>query len=304
MTVSRDPDRLIHAFLREGEDELQDQVYDAVRAEIEQTRQRTFIGPWRTPTMNKIVTIGLGAAAVVLALVVGIQLLGSPSGGLGGPPAEPTPASEPAAPSESTATPEPAGLPEGPHLMLERPATGAQITITIAAPDWDGNPGEGWVVWGPTGPEGPAGAGVIGYTEGEYYVYGDPCAWATTRPDEPATTVDELITALASQASREASEPEPVTVDGYAGTKIILGMSDDVTSFEGCDGDFGLFGVAPELDETPYRYSQDPGQIEEIWAVDVDGVVVVLIGAYYPETPQHAIDEARAILQSADIELP
>ena len=40
MTASRDPDRLIHDFLFEGEEQLQDQVYDAVRAEIEQKRQR------------------------------------------------------------------------------------------------------------------------------------------------------------------------------------------------------------------------------------------------------------------------
>ena len=37
--------------------------------------------------MNKIVTIGLGAAAVVVALFVGAQLFGSPSGGIGGAPA-------------------------------------------------------------------------------------------------------------------------------------------------------------------------------------------------------------------------
>ena len=60
MTASRDPDRLIGAFLNEGEDQLHDQVYDAVRADIEQKRQRAVIGPWRMPTMNKFVTIGLG----------------------------------------------------------------------------------------------------------------------------------------------------------------------------------------------------------------------------------------------------
>ena len=38
--------------------------------------------------MNKFVTIGLGAAAVVVALIVGAQLLGSPSGGTGGAPSD------------------------------------------------------------------------------------------------------------------------------------------------------------------------------------------------------------------------
>ena len=32
MTARRDPDRLIHAFLMEGQTELADQVFDAVRA--------------------------------------------------------------------------------------------------------------------------------------------------------------------------------------------------------------------------------------------------------------------------------
>jgi len=35
MTTPRDPDRLIHAFLREGAEQLDDQVYDAVRADID-----------------------------------------------------------------------------------------------------------------------------------------------------------------------------------------------------------------------------------------------------------------------------
>ncbi len=55
MTTSRDPDRLIHAFVREGAEQLDDQVYDAVRAEIDQKRQRVVIGPWRVPNMSKLV---------------------------------------------------------------------------------------------------------------------------------------------------------------------------------------------------------------------------------------------------------
>ena len=72
---------MIHAFLREDAGPLDDQVYDAVRAEIEQKRQRVVIGPWRVPDMNKLVPIGLGAAAVIAVLVIGSQFLGPrPSG--------------------------------------------------------------------------------------------------------------------------------------------------------------------------------------------------------------------------------
>ena len=91
MTAPRDPDRLIHGFLLEGEEYLHDQVYDEVRAAIEHKRQRAFVGPWRTPIMNKLVTYGLGAAAVVAVLVIGSQLLGPATpGGVGGAPS-PTP---------------------------------------------------------------------------------------------------------------------------------------------------------------------------------------------------------------------
>ena len=79
MNTSRDPDRLIHAFLQEGEEQLFDQVYDTVRAEIEHKRQRAIFGPWRTPIMNRFVTIGLAAAAVLAAVFIGSQLIGPPN---------------------------------------------------------------------------------------------------------------------------------------------------------------------------------------------------------------------------------
>jgi hypothetical protein len=92
MNERRDPDRLIHRFLIEGSEQLHDQVYDAVRAQIEGQRQRVVIGPWRMPDMNKFAPIGLGIAAVAVVLVVGTQLLGpaAPGGVGGGPSPEPT----------------------------------------------------------------------------------------------------------------------------------------------------------------------------------------------------------------------
>jgi hypothetical protein len=90
MNARREPDRLIQAFLMEGQTELADQVYDAVRSGIQQRRQRVFIGPWRLPDMNKLVPIGLAAVAVVGVLLVGSRLLGTPSGPGGTPSPEPT----------------------------------------------------------------------------------------------------------------------------------------------------------------------------------------------------------------------
>jgi hypothetical protein len=306
MTGQHDLDRQLTAFLREGPEELPDVSFDAVRDRTEQTRQRVVVGPWRFSIMNKVVTYGLGGAAVLaIALVVGAQVFGSPRGGLG---TDPTATPEPTVTQAPTATPGRRGLPDGPYLLFDDPTTGARVTITIAAPEWLGTPGQGFVEWGPSGAEGPTGAGMIAFTEGEYFVYGDPCAWSTTKPERPASTVDDLMAALADQELRQASAPEDITVDGHSGKKIILRMADEVTDFDACDesgGDptFSLFGVQTGP-EDPARYSQTPGQVEEIWAVDVDGHLVLYIGAYYAETPEHAIGELRAILASAVTEYP
>ena len=47
-----------------------------------------------------------------------------------------------------------------------------------------------------------------------------PMPMGETMPDTPATTLDEIVAALGSQATRDASEPVDITVDGYAGKSI------------------------------------------------------------------------------------
>lgn len=92
MTTDHDLDRQLDAFLRRGPNDLPAASFDAVRDRIDQTGQRVVIGPWRiADTMNKYVSLGLGAAAVVAALVIGAQVLGPQApGSVGGAPS-PTP---------------------------------------------------------------------------------------------------------------------------------------------------------------------------------------------------------------------
>ena len=138
MTAPRDPFRLINAFIQEGAEQLPDQVYDAVRADIEQRRQRVA-GPWRMPIMNRIVGFGVVAAAVVAAVLIGSQLFGNRDGGLGSP-ATPTPR-----PSVAAATP---SGPGGAASKLGRCAGGLTFETTVLT-DEKGRPAlEYWLVNG------------------------------------------------------------------------------------------------------------------------------------------------------------
>ena len=129
----------------------------------------------------------------------------------------------------------------------------------------------------------------------EFEVYGEACQWSTTMPDTPATSVDEFVQALAIQGSRNESAPEDITLGGYDGKRVVLRMHP--FDFEACDnGHSALFGL-PGGD--PARYSEGPDQIEEVWAVDVNGTIVVLVGTYYPDTPPDIVEELRAVLASA-----
>ena len=283
-TSDREVSRAIRSWLHEDRHEDASRLAGTVLDQVEATPQRrsTWWPPRRTPIMSRSVTIGLGAAAVAVAAVfVGAQLFGAPSGGMG---------------SQATPTPE-----QRPHVLYEATAGGVPITVTIAAADWQGEPGVGILERGSEGADPPDGAGMIAFYGREYYVYGDPCQWSSTRPDTPATTVEELVDALANQASRDASAPEDITLDGYAGKKIILQVAGDV-DIDACDeGKFALFGL-PGDDLA--RHSQGPEQIEEVWALDVDGLIVVLDGVYYAETPSYAVAELRDILASATFAEP
>ena len=313
MTASRDPDSLIRAFLREGEEELHDQVYDAVRAAIDHKRQRVVIGPWRTPTMNKFVTIGLGAAAVVVLLLVGVQLLGSGGGGFGN---APSPSPE-ASVAEPTATPEPsvaaptssadAFLPEGPIAVWEsQHELAPTVTMTISAPGWTYHTVGTFAAWVEKGetvdnmptalvlPSSlPPGTG--------FYVYGDPCQSASTTPETPATTVEEIVAALAAQPSRGASDPVDVTVDGFAGTMITLHVPDDA-DFAECEG--GEFASYTIEGEESWQWHQGPGQIDDFWFVDAEGSIVEIRVSYRPDTPTELLEEMRAIVESTTLQFP
>jgi hypothetical protein len=245
--------------------------------------------------MNTYLKVGLAAAVVVLAAFIGYGLLGGSN--VGGPGPEATASSEASA-AEPSATPDLAGdLPAGPHALADGTlGGGAPVTVTISATGWYGEPNGGFILKNDGDP--PDGAGMIVFGS-DLYVYGDPCQWSTTLPDAPATTVDELVAALANQPSRNASEPVEITVAGYSGKMITLHVPDDAV-FGECDrGQFRTFVQNPDPAVDSARPQQGPGQIDEMWIVDVDGLVTLMDTNYWPATSADVVDELHALISSA-----
>jgi hypothetical protein len=304
----RDVNRAIRSWLQEDRHEDASRIAEAVLDQASATPRRRAGWPaWRTPIMNRIVTFGLAAAVVVIGLFLGYRLLGEPTN-VGGP-SEPTATPEPT----PVATPEPSpsattiGLEPGSQWDLAALSTEiGGAFITVPGPGWDGD-GDAGLIFSVTEDD----TGILEF-DGDLWIYGDPCAWSSTTPDAPATTVDEIIDALASQASRDASAPEDITIGAYAGQRITLHVPDDIAFDPATDAGFPdceqtYFGTlhAAALDEPPpHRYQQGPGQIDEFWVVDVDGVPVVLDLTYWPDTPQDVVDDLHAMAESLSFELP
>lgn len=290
-------DRISRWLEADAPTQLPDRV---LRATFERTRQTRQQGGWQHVLgrlqMNRMI-LGLGGAAVVvLAAVLALGLYFN-NPGVGSPPS-PSPTTEPSPNPTATLEPSPtpdAGIDVGEFVLHDGRYFDQVIRVTIPAPGWSGAQGGGILVKNENH-DTPDGAAMIVFGGDELFVYRDPCQWRTTRPDAPAATVDELVTALVAQASRDASTPVDITVDGYVGKSITLHVPDDAV-FRECDrGEFRTLVHNPVGDEA--RYHQDPGQIDQLWIVDVNGTPVVIDAAYYDGTPADHIAEMRAIVES------
>ena len=275
MTAHRDPDRLIHAFLMEGQTELADPVFDAVRTTIERRPQRVVIGPWRTPFMNKLVPIGLGAAAVVVALVIGAQLLGPPApGGVGGAPS-PTPTATPRPTAEPAATPSPVTeLP--PWYTTSEPPTGAGILAAGSHTTQRFSPGftfavpDGWVNDSDSAgyfglfPDTPANQAQFERTESlahSIFMGIHPSPWFTCESAETnsGATAAEMVAAMQSNEVLAVSDPVEVEIGGLTGMQFDIRRNPDWTGT--CPGDSGLpAGVDPEDERTRGILLDVPGR--------------------------------------------
>jgi hypothetical protein len=294
-------DSILDSWFTDGPTTLPDRTVAAIVEGLDDVHQRGPFGLSGRLSMQRLVP-ALGGLAIVL--VVGVLAWGLyfKGGGVG---ANPTPTPTPAPTVTPRATtpppdPTPAALPAGPFVLVNEMLFGVRTTVTIPTTDWYGMPYyTGLEKNGEVGP--PGGAKIVVYGGG-LSVYGDPCAWESTRPDNPATSLDELVDALSAQASRDATAPEDVTVGGYPGKRLTLHVPEDVV-FADCDGDEfrTLIERSRSGEETPH-IQLFPGQISEVWVVDVDGTFVFFDAGYFAATPAQDVEEMRAIVESAAFE--
>lgn len=134
------------------------------------------------------------------------------------------------------------------------------------------------------------------------FVYGDPCRWADSAI-EAEPTVDFMAEALAAQATRDASTPSEFVAGDHRGLELELSVPDDVDIAQ-CDVYDGkpYFQSWSSADGETARYHQGPGQQDRIRLVDIDGELLIVDAATWPELPADLEAELLTVLDSMRFE--
>jgi hypothetical protein len=288
MTARRNPDELIRAFLDEGQTDLPDRVFDVVRHDIQRTRQRVVIGPWRQPKMNMFARVAIAAAAVVAVGFAWVNF--GPSQvrpGVGTQPT-PTPTSSPQPlPDAGALEPgrywlNPVGAPNGtpvPRIAVTMPAgwTADGDLLLKNYDTTDAGAGPSLVAWQISG------------------TFVDPCTDHTLVEPTPGPGIDALADALAHQPGTTAGPPTAVTVDGYSGKFVELTVTADITK---CGDKFWIWASA----DGNSRFVQGTNEMNRIYILDVEGRRFTFSARIPARTTPADRAELEAVIASLDIE--
>ncbi len=121
-------------------------------------------------------------------------------------------------------------------------------------------------------------------------VFRDPCHWQG-QGFVPGPGVENLVAALVAQKLRNATTPTDVTLAGYTGKYLEWSVPTDMkssswTSFDGCDVDSNGYRDFQSWlgNGTGDRYEEVPGQVDQLWVLDVNGQRLVVDATYSPDT--------------------
>src|SRR4051812_45349069 len=141
-----------------------------------------------------------------LAVALGSALLGACAAN---PPSAATPSSTPL-----PATSQPSGMPAAMtvHVPPAEHDGAVGLTVTVPNAQWRFDRGARGVAFGGETKDLPDSLVFLWtFPAGtEFWVYGDPCHWMSTKPSTPALSAAAIVAGLAGQASRAASPVEDV----------------------------------------------------------------------------------------------
>ena len=239
--------------------------------------------------MNTTAKLALGAAAVVVVALLGINFLLLGGSRVGGP--------------DSTITPTPTPTPMPiradntelqPGTYVTSPFEGRspmRIVMTLPA-GWSAFNEFAFIPVGEGSSEDPDGM-AMGFflVDG---LYSDPC-FAEGAPDiAVGPTVDDLANAFLEQTAYEVTGPEDVTLAGYAGKRVDLALPSDLDADSCGYEDYVVWPGSP--------YSQGPGNLWQVWILDVEGTRVVILANNFEGTSPEDLAEQQRILDSIRIE--
>ena len=316
MTAPRDPDRLIRAFLAEGQTELPDRAYDAVRETIDRTRQRVVVGPWVEPRSAPVGRFAMVAAAVLIVAVLLIDFLPRSPGFGGLPTPSPSPSPSPSPTPTATPFPSPIAGPSAAALVLptsgdlqagvpyaiEHPkVTPVRFVLSVPA-GWET---VAYAIMGKTGggAKGPAAFRAAISPWRVANVYTDPCAWRTRgfAFDGTNPTVDQIAIALSQQVGRSGSAPVDVTLGGYSGKKVELTVPATFSATV-CEDRIYRTWLEAGAEGGDGGYVYGPSQHNTVYILDIDGTPLVLDTMYLPSATAADKAELQAILDSISFE--
>jgi hypothetical protein len=141
----------------------------------------------------------------------------------------------------------------------------------------------------PGSTEGPDGSGfAIGWTGLSAGLHSDPCLpEAHGTPDIPiGPTVEEFIDAVVARPSLRVSQPLDVELGGYPGRFLTITSPSDIS------------GCADWRPWEPGFPAQGPDNLWGIWAIDVEGLRIILVAEEFPDTPEEDKAALRSIVES------